>query len=155
MFIKNNSKKDIKLNSFEGYRFSAPPGVSAIWDSAGAELLEKHSVKGEHGKVTHRDNAVHFTPQNPPLLSIVESTEAEWEKGGKKYVAVSRYIVDAKQIPRANLITVAQHRGVSAELITKFLSDPNIDATEIASAINELPIPDDIRYPGLKQNEEK
>lgn len=139
MFIKNNSDKDITLRSFEGFEFVAPPGVSAIWDKAGEFWINLLAPQGENGKwkgTTFIPAAVQTEP------AIVESNQEDWEKGGKKLVQVTRYKIKEGLIPRQSLLEIAAKRGVPMEKI-----QGNVQDEDIIREINELPIPDSIRFP--------
>lgn len=145
MFIKNTTNKDIKLTSFEGFEFSAPPGVSAIWDQAGKHLISTHAPMGEYGKFKGKD----FIPQEPPTPGIIEATKEEWVAGGKRMTQANRFQVSAGLIPRQNLLEIATKRGVPLEKI-----QGNVTDDEILQAINELPVPDEIRYPHINDKED-
>ena len=140
MFLKNIAKKDIKLSSFEGYVFAVPPGISAIWNPAGKQLLSVHKVESSGKDKFGLDNG-----HGVPALS--ESTKAVWIKDGRKLVSVKRFQIDPKQIPRASLIMVAHKRGVEQTKIVEYQMDSQIEVDQIAADINNLPIPDEIRYP--------
>lgn len=152
MFLKNTSKKDIYLRSFEGYEFAVPPGVSAIWTPAGNAMLEVHKVekKPEHQKVDKYgfDNG-HGLP------ALFEAKEADWVKGGKRLAEVKRFQVVGKLIPRASLIKTALQRGIPHSRITEYQLDSNIDTEVIARELNELLIPDEIKYPVSIEDDNK
>ncbi len=146
MFVNNTAKKDIKLNSFDGYILTIPPGVSWIWDKAGEHLTTKiYKVEstGVDKYGLSNGNGI------PPLLV---SNQAAWEKGGKKLTAVERFQVKEKLIPRAKLISLAKERGVDDKEVVRFLTDTNIDPSIIAEAINNLPVPEEIRYPAILES---
>lgn len=142
MFVKNIQKKDIEVRSFEGYRFSIPPGVSAVWDALGEHLLTNIYRKESQGGVDQY--GFKNGDGRPPLE---KATEKEWIKEGKKIASVERFQINAKLIPRVQLISIAQKRGISSERITEYLTNQDIDAQEIAQDINNIPVPDEIRYP--------
>ena len=144
MFIKNTSGKDLKLNSFEGFEFTAPPEVSAIWDKAGEFWINLLAPQGENGKVGYKDGNVTFKEQAPPTPGIVVATKEEWEATGKKMTQVSRFQIKTGMIPRAGLIEIAGQRGVPLEKIQGNKSDD-----DILEAINTLPIDDSVRYPHI------
>ena len=151
MFLKNISKQDIYLRSFEGYVFAVPPGVSAIWTPAGEALLAVHKVetKPEHGKADKYGFA-----NGHGLPALFQATEAEWKKGGKHLAKVERFKITVT-LPRASLIQTALKRGLSHSRITEYQLDPNIDTETISNEINSLPIPDEIKYPVSIEDEDK
>lgn len=146
MFVRNTTKKKIRLPAFEGYEFSALSGVSAIWDKAGEFWVDKLAPSGEHGK--WKGNV--FTPQAAPLPALVAATKEEWEKEGKKLVEVGRYQIQRGLIPRTKLIEIAQERGVKLSQ-----THTNMDDDEILEMINSLPVSDEIAYPEIEQNVQK
>ena len=141
MYIKNTQKKDINLTSFEGYAFVVPPGISAIWQAAGEQLLKIHKVESPGGKDKYGFDNGHGLP------ALFESNRAEWVKDGKKLVHVTRFQIQAALIPRASLIKVALQRGLPHTRISEYQIDSNIDLETIANDINTLPVPDEIKYP--------
>ena len=142
MFVKNINKKPIEVRSFEGYKFLIPVGVSAVLDKLGKHLLEKiYKVESKGKQDKYGFDNGHGVP---PLM---ESDRKAWEKDGKKLAQVERFQINVKQIPRANLIKIAQERGVESGQVVKWLADKDIDPGEIVNAINELPIPEEIQYP--------
>ena len=141
MFIKNTSKGDINLSSFEGFKFIVPIGISAIWTPAGEQLLKVHKVESSGGK----DKFGFDNGRGIPAL--FESTKVAWEKDGKKLVKVERYQIQAKLIPRNSLIKLALQRGVSHNRISEYQLDSLIEPETIIEEINSLPIPDEIKYP--------
>ena len=148
MFIKNNSNKDLRLHSFEGFEFTAPPGISAIWDKAGTFWIETLAPKGENGKVGHKDGMVTFKEAAPPTPGITESTKEDWEKEGKKLAQVNRFQIKAGMIPRAALIEIAGQRGVPLEKIQGNKTDD-----DILEKINGLPVQNELRFPvNLNEN---
>ena len=148
MFIKNTTNKDIKLTSFEGYEFLASPGVSAIWDKAGDFWVDLLAPKGENGKAGHRDGNIIFTPVATTIPGIIVSDKKEWAAGGKKMTQVTRFQILTGMIPRASLIEIAGQRGVALEK-----TQGNKTDDDILQAINELPVPEEIRFPHLNENE--
>lgn len=146
MFIKNTLKKDVPSNkargfTHEGYEFKLPPGVSAIWTSAGEAMLKNYRIDSKGGKDKYGvDNGSGLPP-------IFEATEAEWAKGGKKLAEVKRYEVNSKLIPRTQLIILARKRGISADRCTEYQLDSTIDVEAIVGEINVLPVPDEVKYP--------
>jgi len=147
MFVYNNQSKDIKSRSFDGYKFVIPPGVCWIWDAAGEDALKRY---GAPLKVSATDKFGFLNGNGTPPLLL--SDEKEWIKGGKRLAQVERFRVNYEQIPKKEqLIGIAQKRGVGREMIQEFLADPNIDRSVIAEAINNLPVPDEIRFPQIKE----
>lgn len=142
MFVLNRMKKDIELKSFEGYQFTIPTGVSWIWDKAGEHLIQniyKVNVQSQKDKFGYDNgNGV------PPLL---ESNLKSWLKEGKKLTQVKKFVINESLIPRDALIAIAAKQGVDNATITKWLANKNLDKSEIAEAINSLPVPDSVRYP--------
>jgi len=148
MYVKNITKKDIKLNSFEGYVFSIPPGASWIWDKAGEHLLANiYRVESKGGKDIYGFDNGHGVP------ALKDTTEKEWVKEGKKLTEVKRFQIVAKMIPRNKLVIVAQQRGISTQRLTEYQLDNTIDVETIANDINELPVPDEIRFPQNLEDE--
>ena len=149
MFIKNTQKKDVRLNSFEGYWFSVPPGVSAIWTPAGEAMLKVHKVESKGGKDKYGlDNG-------SGLPALFEATEAQWKVGGRKLADTGRFKMKAHLIPRASLIKTALARGISANRCTEFQLDPQIDNETIIEEINALPVPEEIKRPVNIENDEQ
>ena len=146
MILVNIVKKDIRLNSFEGYKFSVPPGISWIWDEAGKEMLRVYSPPVFKLPVDKFGN-----PNGNGIPAIRRATlkeEKEWEKERKIAIA-ERFKINHAQIPRKKLITIAQQRGIESGKITEWLADEQIDSSVIAEVINELPVPDEIRFPKI------
>lgn len=141
MFVKNTSKGDIHLSSFEGFKFIVPSGISAIWTPAGEQLLKVHKVESSGGKDKYGFDNGRGIP------ALFESTEAAWKKDGKKLAKVERYQIQAKLIPRNSLIKLALQRGVSHNRISEYQLDSLIEPETIIEEINSLPIPDEIKYP--------
>lgn len=142
MFIKNTSKKDIHLRSFEGgYAFIVSPGVSAIWTPAGEQLLKVYKVESPGGKDKYGFDNGHGLP------ALFEATEAEWRRGNRQLAQVNRFKINAKLIPRAALIKNALARGIESKRITEYQIDSTIDPETIAEEINAIPVPDEIKYP--------
>jgi hypothetical protein len=156
MYIKNITQKDVKLNSFEGYKFSIPPGVSWVWDKAGAQFLIAYGdprLYSESALEKNKPLVDKFGLSNGNgVAPVAEANEKEWIKGGKRMAQVDRFIVNYAQIPKKEqLILIAQKRGVPKEKIQEFIADINLDRSEIANAINELPVPEDIRFPQFNE----
>jgi hypothetical protein len=131
MYINNITKKPITNISFEGYWFTVPAGVSIVWDKFGKFLTEViYKIDGTGGGM-------------PP---VVEATAAEWD--GKQYAEVRRFEINAEHIPNKNdLIKIAKQRGVDAETIEQWKEDESLENADIAKAINELAVPDFVKYP--------
>src|SRR3990167_4914126 len=113
MFIKNTQDKEVLLRSFAGYKFSVPPGVSAIYTPAGDEMLKVHKIESRGGTERYMTSSGMVELDNGhgiPALS--EATEAEWRKGGKRLAAVERYKINHKLIPRVGLIKKALEYGI-------------------------------------------
>lgn len=147
MFIQNTTAKDIKLHSFEGYRFVIPTGVSWIWDKAGEHLLKTFEPKGVNGTWGFDLDGPVFQPSAPTKPAVIPSAKQAWAKEGKRMALVERFQINGQQVPRKHLIKVATERGVPNERITEFLANEQIDSQEIADAINALSVPDHIRFP--------
>lgn len=135
MFIRNTTNKDIGSITYGGYEFTIPVGVSAIWDEAGKHFLT-HNFKIE-SKI---DGAI------PPVL---ESEENEWD--GKSYVQVSRFKIESSRIPvRSQIIRLCEERGIPNDTI-KTMERRDADNSEFIELINNLPVPQEIRFPEEKQ----
>lgn len=142
MYVNNTAKKDIKLSSFDGFIFMIPTGTSWIWDKAGEHLLTNiYKVESEGGTDKYGYSNGHGIP------ALLQSTEKIWEKEGRKLTQVERFRISDKLVPRAKLITIAKQRGVEDAKIMEYLSDPNVDATEIVNTINDLPVPESVKHP--------
>lgn len=144
MFVQNRKadKKDIELRSFDGYLFSIPYGVSWIWDKAGEHLIKNiFKVESKGGQDNYGLDNGHGIPD------LLVSNKVAWVKGGKRLAQAQRFHMNADLIPREALIKIAQARGVDDGRILQWLSDKQVDKSEIADAINSLPIPEEIRYP--------
>ena len=148
MYLKNTTQREVHLRSFEVYAFKLPPGISVIWDKAGEQLLKIHKVESPGGKDNYGFSNGHGIP------AIFPATEKEWEKGGRQITWVERFQIRQNLVPRPSLIKIAKQRGVDADRVTEFLADSNIDAAEIADAINALPIPDEVRNPIILKTHE-
>lgn len=132
MYINNLTGKAIRDISFEGFMFSIPAGVSLAWKPFGQFILKNlyPAKQGEGGGV-------------PP---VVEAKASQWK--GDRYVEVVRFKLNAALIPkRADLLKIAKQRGVDAETIESWKEDESFDNEEISRAINELEVPDHIRFP--------
>lgn len=129
MYILNRQKEDIGPVSCEGFDFIIPPGVSAIWEKAGEEIIKSCFNPA-------REDGV------PPLL---KATEGDWTG---QFVTVTRFKIDHTRIPgRNDLIRLAEERGIDSDTLTKFRNDIEIDNGDIANHINTMPIPDEVRFP--------
>ena len=146
MFVHNKAKKNIELRSFEGYKFSIPPGVSWIWDKAGKHLLDNVYKVETSRTISAKDKALGLD-QGFGVPALLSSTEKAWLDGGKQLVRVERYKINGKQVPRKALITTAQQRGVPNARILEYIADSQIDALMIAEDINTLPVPESIVRP--------
>ena len=145
MYIKNTAQKDVSINSLEGYAFTIPTGVSWVWDEAGEHLLSVHKVESKSQKDIYGfDNGF-------GIPAITESKQEAWEEDGKKLATVTRYKINPALIPRVKLIDTARKRGVDRDEVIRYATDPNVDTAEIAEAINALPVPDEVRYPEVKE----
>ena len=150
MYIKNITKKDIRLSSFEGYKFVIPAASTCwIWEKAGAHLLNN-----VYKPTTPPSTDKYGNPNGNGNQPLQAGTEADWKKGGSRVAHVERFLVNQSQIPRKKLITIAKQRGVSDSLITEWLADDTSDPATIADAINELPLPDEIRFPAVSSESE-
>ena len=149
MFLKNTSQKPIKLNSHNGFIFAIPVGVSAIEDSAGEALLKVYKIESPGGKDKYGFDNGHGIP------AVMQSTEKEWVKNGKKLAEVERFKIQHHLIPRAKLIETAMDRGVDDKKVRRYQIDPTIDTETIAQDINDLPIPEEIKYPVSIEEEVK
>jgi len=139
MIIKNLTDRDIGPITYEGYEFTILPGVNAVYTPFGEYILRRlfkveATEEGEGGA--------------PP---VIETDEKDWD--GTTYAQVSRFKVEHSRIPNRNdLIRLAESRGVDKELIEKFRHE-DIENEEIARIINELPVPEDIRFSHRKEEE--
>ena len=148
MFIKNTADKEIKLASHEGFVFWVPVGVSAIMDSAGEAMLKVHKVESRGGTERHvTSSGVMEISQGHGIPALHPATEDEWKKEGKKFARVERFKINFKQIPRNMLLKTALQRGVSQQKVTEWQIDTSVDTEEIAKMVNELPIPEEVKYP--------
>ena len=147
MFIKNRLNKEVKLRSFEGYSFVLPPGVCAIWTPAGEELLKVHKIESKGVDKFGLSNG-------NGIPALMEATEAEWKKEGRKLAEVKRYQINYKLIPRPQLLKVALKRGVAKDKVSEYQIDSSIDAEIIAQEINTLPVPEEIKYPANIEDDE-
>ena len=156
MFLKNTTDRDIKLRSFDGFSFVVSPGVFWVHDPAGSELLKMYGTQdGVNGTYKYEGGQRVFVPSNvvPP---IIQANEKQWINGGKRLAVVERFKVIYTQIPkREQLIGIAQKRGVAKERIQEFLADESIDRSEIADAINKLPVPENVEYPSNLEDDTK
>lgn len=156
MFIKNIADKEVKLASHEGFVFWVPVGVSAIMDSAGAALLKVHKIESREGTERHiTSSGVMEISQGHGIPALHLATEEEWKKEGKKFARVERFKINHKLIPRNMLLKVALQRGVSQQKVTEWQIDTSIDAEEIAKMVNELPIPEEVKYPHPIEDEQE
>lgn len=135
MFIKNTQQEPI-TNTYEGFEITVNPGVSAIWDQAGAFFIERYEHKGE-------------LPNKPVVPAIVEAKEKDWNGG--QYAEVRRFKIDWTRLPdRKYVLALARQRGVSKDRIQEFIDNDDIDTSEIVAEINKLPVPEEIRFPVKK-----
>lgn len=132
MFINNTTGKAIKDISFEGYSFTIPAGISLVWDVFGKWVVEHYSVKkGEE------------TNTIPPVILAKPS---QWK--GQLRVEVVRFPLNGALIPkRDDLLKIAKTRGIDAETIEMWREDATIDNKEIAKTINDLDVPEHIKFP--------
>lgn len=134
MFINNITGQPIKDITFDGYWFTIPAGVSICWDKFGEWLLKDIYKLGDGGTL-------------PPVIVAPASS---WK--GDRYVEVRRFELDSKLIPsRKDLIRIAKQRGVDPTLIEQFNEDETIEPADIAKAISDLPVPEDIKYPKAQE----
>lgn len=123
-------QKPIAKISYDGYWFTIPVGVSLVWDKFGAFALDLYKISGTEGGI-------------PPVLP---ATADQWD--GKTYVEVSRFEIDGTLIPnKEQLIKIAKQRGIDAETIEEWKEDEGLENATIAQAINELAVPDAVKYP--------
>ena len=127
--MNNVTGKPIKDITFEGYVFTIPAGVSLCWDKFGEFIFSK------------------IYPQTATGISpVVLAKASQWK--GDRYVDVRRFELNAGLIPkRADLLKIGKQRGVDAETLEQWREDEAIDNKEIARVINELAVPDLIKYP--------
>ena len=139
MFILNRSQEDIGPISFGGFNFTIPAnGVYAIQDDAGAHITTKLF------RIESRD------PNAKAIPDLLSANEKDWD--GKSYAQVSRFKIDYTRIPERNdLINLAEKYGMKKELLDKFRNEP-IDNEIIVNAINKLPVPEEIRFPERREN---
>jgi hypothetical protein len=143
MFVKNVTNKDIAFRSFNGYKFLIPPGVSWIWGPAGDWLLTKIYVTTPTPPTDKFGN-----PNGNGVQPLQKSTKDAWVKGGKRLAQVERFKINYTQIPKKEqMLDIARERGIPQDEVMRFMLDKNIDRSEIAEAINNLPVPEDIRFP--------
>lgn len=130
MYLNNLTGKPVKDISFEGYMFTIPAGVSLCWDKFGTFILNLYKPAGEGAGI-------------PPVIA---ATAKQWK--GDRYVDVRRFALNASHIPkRADLLKIAKERGIEASQLEQWKEDETIPNDEIARAINELEVPDAIKYP--------
>lgn len=136
MILNNTTKAPIKDISFEGYWFTLPTGVFACWDKFGEFLLALYQQDGTGGGV-------------PPVIA---ATPAQW--AGVKYADVRRFELNGELIPaKKDLLKIAKQRGIDAEQIEAWQEDETIENKDIAQVINELAVPDAIKYPAVQEAE--
>lgn len=135
MILNNTTQAPIKDISFEGYWFTLPVGVFACWDKFGEFLTSSiYKIDGDGGGV-------------PP---VIPATPAQW--GGVKYADVRRFELNGELIPsKKDLLKLAKQRGVDAEQIEAWTEDESIENKDIAQVINELAVPDAIKYPAVAE----
>ena len=148
MFILNKASKEVKLASFEGYTFTVPVGVSAIWDKAGEQLLKTHKVESKGGIETHHTSSgpVIFD-QGHGVPALYAAQQRDWVLGGRQLARVERYKIRHNLIPRNQLIKIALQRGISRDRVTEYQVDSTIDSEVIADEINALPVPESVKHP--------
>lgn len=131
MYINNLAGKPIKDISFAGLLFTIPVGVSVCWDKFGQFLFKDiYKIEGDNGGV-------------PP---VVPATAAQWK--GDRYVEVVRFPMNHELIPaRRDLIRIAKQRGVDKVTLEQWDEDEKIENSEIVKTINELAVPDDVKFP--------
>lgn len=146
MFVKNTTTKDIGPIAFEGYEFTIPANaVCSIYNSAGTDFTTRLF------KIEATDPEVDGGAPVPPLMEV---SAKDWD--GKSYAIVSRFKVDHTRIPNRNdLLRIAKARGVSKKFLEECtLEDSDIDNERIAEEINNLPIPDKVRFADKKPAKE-
>lgn len=131
MYINNLSGKPIKDISFAGFSFTIPAGITACWDKFGQFLFKDiYKIEGADGGVP----------------AVVLATAAQWK--GDRYVEVVRFPMNHELIPsRRDLIRIAKQRGVDKVTLEQWDEDQTIENSEIVKAINELAVPDEVKYP--------
>lgn len=159
MYIKNTMDNDVYLNSFNGYKITIPKGTVWIWAEAGEYAMNIYGAKGNNGKIEYKDEKPVFVKQEQTTPPIVEGNQEDWEKEGKKLAMTERFKINPTQYTdgssRKHLIKVAQERGVHRDRILEFLADEQIPNEDIIQNINDLPVPEELRYPKeLETNEE-
>lgn len=138
MFINNLTGKTIKDISFEGFWFSIPVGISCCWDKFGQWILKD----------------IYPTSASGSLPPVIQATFEHWD--GKRFVDVRRFELNAALIPgRNDLYRIAKERGIPREVIEEWKDDEALDPKEIVKAINELDVPDYIKYPSHGESEAK
>lgn len=131
MYINNITGKVIKNISFNGYYFSIPIGVSLAWVPFAKFLFKDiYPINGEGG--------------GP--LPVVMATASQWK--GDRYVDVVRFPMNYELIPaRKDLFKLAKSRGIPKVTLDAWEEDESITNEEIVKAINELDVPEEVKYP--------
>ena len=147
MLILNTTKNNIGPFTFAGYEFIVPPGVSCVWDDVGEDLLKRYKIEETPiqdpitGKVRHTGSTV-------PV--VMRAAKKDW-KG--QYAVVSRFHVNPELLANTEkVLELAEERGVDPKIIDKFKKTKNLNKADITQAINELPVPDNIRLPEEFEN---
>ena len=151
MLVRNVQEEPIGSITYEGYSFVIPVGVSAIWEPAG-----KHFTTHNY-RIEVKDRKVDGGAPLPPLIPATEKDKNEWRNKWKSQSCeVTRFRIDPSRLPNRDfLLDLAEKYGVDKSLITRFRSDSRIDNDEIAKAINDLPVPDAIRFPELVESSDE
>lgn len=131
MYINNITGKTIKNISFGGYYFSIPAGVSLAWGPFAKFLLKDiYPINGEGGGAS----------------PVVMATASQWK--GDRYVDVVRFPMNYELIPaRKDLFKLAKQRGVPKVTLDAWEEDESITNEEIVKTINEMDVPEEIKYP--------
>ncbi len=131
MYLNNLTGKAIKDISFAGFMFTIPAGVSLAWPKFGEFLFKDiYKVQGDGGGV-------------PP---VVPATAAQWK--GDRYVEVKRFPMDSTLIPaRKDLMRIAKQRGIDKVTLEQWDEDETIENKTIVDAINDLEVPEEIKFP--------
>lgn len=135
MYINNTTKAPIKNVSYEGYWFTLPVGVSLVWDKFGAFITKHYQPEGDGGSI-------------PPVLPAVSG---DWD--GKKYAEVRRFEINGELIPnKKELMKIGKARGIDAATLEAWEEDETLETKEIANQINELEVPEFIKYPEAEES---
>ena len=144
MIVQNTTDKEIKNATFGGYEFTIPAkSTCAIWEPVGKHLTTKIYRK----EASSMEDGTGVQP-------LLEVDAGEWD--GKTYAQVARFQIDYTRIPNRNdLIRIAKQRGVNKELLEKCQEEGStVENQDIADAINQLPVPEDVRLPEVERVEE-